>query len=837
MKKREQKGAVSIFLVIILMACLMFGGFFIDSARILVAKRHVKNALNSAARSTLSYYDEGLVSEYGLFAFDGEVATGQFNRYLTNNLVKSSDEGMQFFQYKINSSKVTPQRPLSGAELERQIVEYEKYRGPVNITIGVVEKIKQMFGANKIDVNEVSTAQESIDSIKSNFKDKDGILSQAKKALKVTIKENIKSGIQKDVKTITSNWVNETLFNSLNGENGYYKQAEKEIASAKEQLEYLKKQRDNYVNAAKDLCNGSSQEATSGEAKQYVNQDQTLQQQADAQIAQLEKDIQEAESVLAGVKTDIEAKRVELSGIVAELEKERANLAEVERQLNGDQKTQGAYSVRSDASTRKTSAEKTYFTYRDAIKNGTTTVTTQQGKIKEYETKIQELEEKLLEQHNVDINDSDYEDDLWAEYKRIMKKTDRTAEEKKWLREVEKKYQSAWATPEEALVNQMMKNYKSILESQSKIAKAQSNQAEAQKKIGDAEKEYNDACTAYTVADNRVKELEEQKRQIQAAMKELEDAVKTKQNEMKADADRLGNIPDFNVKGVTVPNLSKTVSTLADTVTGYVDLFANIKEAFKQLTRSMKTVTTSTGACVVDTEEKNILTMLTSLTTNIKKIAEICTNFESLRNEMYFIDYVMDKNTFLTSQTKRSHYFQMAEVEYIIYGFDKQGANVLAALGSIYGIRFVIDSIDYFFDVTNSPELISRIAIAIGKGAVRAGLDMVDMLVDTTGDGAKGCALTPSITNVRLSYSDHLRIFLLLNAGTSKDALKNAMSTTLVKEKKSKDMDELYTQIYAEVEAEVNLLILPMIGSDLLPNNYFRNGSYVIRESIVEGYE
>ena len=57
------------------------------------------------------------------------------------------------------------------------------------------------------------------------------------------------------------------------------------------------------------------------------------------------------------------------------------------------------------------------------------------------------------------------------------------------------------------------------------------------------------------------------------------------------------------------------------------------------------------------------------------------------------------------------------------------------------------------------------------------------------------------------------------------------------KSEKPKMVNQMYTQIKADVDVEVNLIILPMLVSDLLPNNHFRNGSYIIHESIVEGYE
>ena len=827
MKRKQQKGAVTVFFVIILMACFMFGGFFIDSARILVAKRNVKNAVNTAARSTLSYYDEKLVAEYGLFAVDGSTVKANFDKYLADNLTKSKDSGMSMFKYKINSTNVTAQRPLEGEELQRQIVEYEKYRGPVNITLGVIEKFKKIFDNTPVDTGKITNATDSISDFKDGFRDSGGVLATAKRTIKNTVKDNLKKGIKKELSGITSDWVTNTLPADLKIQ---YDKAEEEIKNAEKLLENLRIERNKYVDAAEDICDGSEQANTSSQANEYIDQNKTLQQQADEQIAKLEEDIKKAKEILADVKKDVEALRNPLAAIVSTWEKKKAELIPVEQSYNM------AVEKRKSAENEKNSVQSTVNSYNSTIANANIIIQGYNKKIQELEEDNNDLANKLRESgHDI------YNEEVWKKYCKLIDKSNRTDEENKWISDTEKSYNDIFNASNYQIYT-MMQNYKKIVETRTAINNEQANLSKAQSDFASANNRLTSATATYNAA---VKEEETWKKKVEdikAEITRLENDIVNKQDTMVSITERLNDIPDFKVDGVTVPELKTKVSSLADTVAEYNDLFKFIKNAGETLTKRMSSVTTGNGEKVVDTEDKNIINLMKSLNKNIKSLVNVCTNAENLRNEMYYIDYVMDKNTYLTSQTSRSHYFNKAEVEYIIFGYDSQGANIVAAIGSIYAIRFIIDSVNYFFVDNPCPELISRIAFAIGHGAIRAAKDMVDMLVAPIGNedaGAEGCSICPSLDslNLKLSYSDHLRLFLLMNSGTSKDALKNTMSTTLVKEKKTKDLNELYTQIKADVEVEVNLIILPMLGSDLLPNNYFRNGSYVIHESIVEGYE
>ena len=77
---KKTKGAVTVFLIIVLFSTILMGGLFIDATRVLLAKRYVRNSLNSSARSALSYYDVHMASEYGIFGVDQDTAEENFKR-------------------------------------------------------------------------------------------------------------------------------------------------------------------------------------------------------------------------------------------------------------------------------------------------------------------------------------------------------------------------------------------------------------------------------------------------------------------------------------------------------------------------------------------------------------------------------------------------------------------------------------------------------------------------------------------------------------------------------------------------------------------------------------
>ena len=67
-RKRTTKGAISIFLVMILVPTLLLSAVLIDGSRMASARAMTQEAGDLAAASALASYNEDLKDEYGLFA-------------------------------------------------------------------------------------------------------------------------------------------------------------------------------------------------------------------------------------------------------------------------------------------------------------------------------------------------------------------------------------------------------------------------------------------------------------------------------------------------------------------------------------------------------------------------------------------------------------------------------------------------------------------------------------------------------------------------------------------------------------------------------------------------
>ena len=67
MKKRDfQKGAVSVFLVIILIPCIVISGIFVDLSRVKLSQGVATSSADLALNSLMANYDKDLSEFYGL---------------------------------------------------------------------------------------------------------------------------------------------------------------------------------------------------------------------------------------------------------------------------------------------------------------------------------------------------------------------------------------------------------------------------------------------------------------------------------------------------------------------------------------------------------------------------------------------------------------------------------------------------------------------------------------------------------------------------------------------------------------------------------------------------
>ncbi len=149
----EKKGAIAVFLTLILIPVFLLGGLTTDAARIYMSKVVISDAGEMAMNAGLAQYEEKLHDEYGLLvmskspqSMSSELAT-YFNKSLNGTGIAGTEDygkildlvAENFEAYNIEGSQIYK------TEVEKQqILEYMKYRAPVCLTELLLEKLKEL---------------------------------------------------------------------------------------------------------------------------------------------------------------------------------------------------------------------------------------------------------------------------------------------------------------------------------------------------------------------------------------------------------------------------------------------------------------------------------------------------------------------------------------------------------------------------------------------------------------------------------------------------------------------------------------------------------------------
>jgi hypothetical protein len=165
---KNTQGAISIFLCLVLLALVALSGSLVDGGRMRVAEAETRTAIDSAAMSELTYYNNILKELYGLFAMaDNDPATiresiaKNLDEMLLSTVLTGKKEGFEkyysevkglfgdnksrplnFFDYKVEDIKVNTLYNLSEGEVfKKQILEFMKYRAPKEIADQFIDKL------------------------------------------------------------------------------------------------------------------------------------------------------------------------------------------------------------------------------------------------------------------------------------------------------------------------------------------------------------------------------------------------------------------------------------------------------------------------------------------------------------------------------------------------------------------------------------------------------------------------------------------------------------------------------------------------------------------------
>lgn len=170
----KTKGAISIFLVIVLLPMLMVASVFVDTSRLNLARSMAESAGDLTLNTALTNYDSELKNLYGLFATSQNMDEMMENLedYYRESIIAAGVDSASAEDYvgqimsflkestgtddimKIQLSGFEVSSPAGGnlgnpAILKAQIVEFMKYRAPLSLGTGFLEALSAMKNLSK----------------------------------------------------------------------------------------------------------------------------------------------------------------------------------------------------------------------------------------------------------------------------------------------------------------------------------------------------------------------------------------------------------------------------------------------------------------------------------------------------------------------------------------------------------------------------------------------------------------------------------------------------------------------------------------------------------------
>ena len=196
-RKAGSHGAVSVFLAIILVPCLVFTCVFVDLSRVQLARAVTESAGDLALYSLMARYDEDLKEFYGLVGscqtidefydvtatyFQGmlqaEGISGEGSQLFLEYLQQLQNEGyadflrMELSDVKVNAATNSAMGD-NAALIEDGIVEFMKYRGPAALVERLIERFSSLGLSSTMEsVNE----DKEVSDAKQEYAEKQGDL-------------------------------------------------------------------------------------------------------------------------------------------------------------------------------------------------------------------------------------------------------------------------------------------------------------------------------------------------------------------------------------------------------------------------------------------------------------------------------------------------------------------------------------------------------------------------------------------------------------------------------------------------------------------------------------
>lgn len=214
----KTKGAVSIFLVIILVPMMTVSAVFVDASKVKLARGVAESAGDLTLNTALTDYDTKLKDLYGLFATSQDMnelfekledyyrtcitSTGVSKEDADDyvdmimaqlDLVASNDNTADMLNMELIDFNVSKRKDATLADatiLKRQIVDFMKYRAPINTGLSFLSSL-QGFST-------LSKQTELVDKRQEYYKEQENVMRNAQEAWKYIYKYNQSGFIKSD---------------------------------------------------------------------------------------------------------------------------------------------------------------------------------------------------------------------------------------------------------------------------------------------------------------------------------------------------------------------------------------------------------------------------------------------------------------------------------------------------------------------------------------------------------------------------------------------------------------------------------------------------------------
>lgn len=155
----KNRGAISVFLTLILVPVLIFSGIIVDASRLYASKTVISGAGDLTMSAALSTYDKKLKDSYGLIAMAEDPSSpsvkSQMEQYFKEScnasfLKDESSENLHsMIQLELGENGINLQGVDSSSladtqVLQQQIIEYMKFRAPVYMVTDILEKFRKL---------------------------------------------------------------------------------------------------------------------------------------------------------------------------------------------------------------------------------------------------------------------------------------------------------------------------------------------------------------------------------------------------------------------------------------------------------------------------------------------------------------------------------------------------------------------------------------------------------------------------------------------------------------------------------------------------------------------